>query len=320
MANLFRSFSRKHKYGAMAATATVPIVIFTGVYVAWGYASRAFKNNQPVLSKSASIGMLHGGKPALKRLLDYCHTRADAMVLDEATNELKTALGDAYPDFCELKRAVENLEMSGEVGEAVTMLETAFREARKQRKPQAAYEIEMSLVEMLIYKGDFEKALNCECLKDEEITDARRPLYKAIIYITLGNYEQAKKCWGDFQGIQRNLQWPPSLKESQVDTASSINDFKQFEKVVKFLKDDIHEAQKDIPYPRTAVKQPAAEDIPSPRRELPPAQKDIPYPHTAVVLPAAKDIQYPRRELQPAQKDIPYPRPPPPPPDRSRVW
>lgn len=90
----------------MAATATLPIVISAAVFVAWSYAKRAFKNNQvnqPVLSKSTSIGMLHGGRLALKRLLDYHHARADATVLNEAINELKTALGDAYPDFWNLK-------------------------------------------------------------------------------------------------------------------------------------------------------------------------------------------------------------------------
>ncbi|KAF5475142.1 hypothetical protein F2P56_006981 [Juglans regia] len=217
MANPFRNFSIKDKYGAMAATATVPIVIFASVYVAWCYVSRAFKNNQPVLSKSTTIGMLHGGKLALKRLLDYHHARADAKVLDEAANELKTALGDAYLDFWNLKCTVAKLEMSGKEDEAVTMLETAFREAQKQRKPHEAYEIEMSLVEMLIYKGEFEKAYSRECLSShEEISDARRPLYK------------------------------PTLKEEQIHKI--VSSFEEFKKVINLLKEDIRRLAREKQY------------------------------------------------------------------------
>jgi hypothetical protein len=52
--------------------------------------------------------------------------------------------------------------------------------------------------------------------------------------------EQAKKCWKDFKNIQEHFQWPPNLKDSQVD--NDITNFKKFENVVKLLKDDIHKA------------------------------------------------------------------------------
>lgn len=67
-----------------------------------------------------------------------------------------------------------------------------------------------------------------------------KTIVQAIIYIMLGNNKQAKKCWEDFKSIQRNFQWPPSLEKSQVE---AINHFKQFEEVVKFLKDDIRKSQ-----------------------------------------------------------------------------
>ncbi|KAG6695923.1 hypothetical protein I3842_09G121600 [Carya illinoinensis] len=241
MANPFRNFSIKDKYGAMAATATVPaIVIFAGVYVAWVYASRVLKKyNPPVLSKSTSIGMLHGGKLALKRLLDYHHARADANVLDEAANELKTALGDAYPDFWNLKCNVAKMEMNGKEDEAVTMLETAFEEAKKQRKPHEAYEIEMLLVEMLIYKGEFKKANDCECLSSEDqISDARRPLYKAVLQILLGHSEdQAFNCWKDFKRLRKHFLLQPSLEEEKIHKIFS--DFDEFKKLINLLKEDI---------------------------------------------------------------------------------
>ncbi|KAG2689013.1 hypothetical protein I3760_09G119900 [Carya illinoinensis] len=192
MANPFRNFSIKDKYGAMAATATVPaIVIFAGVYVAWVYASRVLKKyNPPVLSKSTSIGMLHGGKLALKRLLDYHHARADANVLDEAANELKTALGDAYPDFWNLK-------------------------------------------------GEFKKANDCECLSSEDqISDARRPLYKAVLHILLGHSEDlAFNCWKDFKRLRKHFLLQPSLEEEKIHKI--VSDFVEFKKLINLLKEDI---------------------------------------------------------------------------------
>ncbi|XP_041026361.1 uncharacterized protein LOC121266558 [Juglans microcarpa x Juglans regia] len=230
---------------AMIVIAT-PFVIFAGISMGYWALTNHLRKGRPKIrrlpTRSMSIGALHGGKLALQRLVDYHEAHDNAASLHKAETELVDLLKEEQPDLMQLQRTVAKLEMSGKEEEAVAILEKAVENAQKEKQHEA-YEIEMLLVEMLIYKGDFEKALNCECLKHEEISDARRPLYKAIIYIMLGKYEQAKKCWGDFKGIQRNLQWPPSLKESQVDTASSINHFKEFEKVVKFLKDDIHKAQ-----------------------------------------------------------------------------
>jgi hypothetical protein len=48
--------------------------------------------------------------------------------------------------------AVAKLEKSGKEDEAVRTLEKAFIKTRKDRKAHEAYEIEMLLVEMLIYK------------------------------------------------------------------------------------------------------------------------------------------------------------------------
>jgi hypothetical protein len=51
-----------------------------------------------------------------------------------------------------MKSAVAKLEMSGKEKEAVRTLEKALKRARKDQKAHEAYEIEMLLVEMLIYK------------------------------------------------------------------------------------------------------------------------------------------------------------------------
>ncbi|KAF2305423.1 hypothetical protein GH714_005153 [Hevea brasiliensis] len=127
-----------------------------------------------------SMGALHGGKLAMERLTDYHQARADAASLNAAESELKVLLEEEQPDFKKLQSAVAKLEMSGKEAVAVGILESAVKKARMEEKPQEAYEIEMLLVEMLIYKGDYDKALKCECLSHEEISDARRPLYKGF--------------------------------------------------------------------------------------------------------------------------------------------
>jgi hypothetical protein len=51
-----------------------------------------------------------------------------------------------------LKQTLAKLEMSGSENSAVEILEKAVRKANNSNKPHEAYEIEMFLVEMLIYK------------------------------------------------------------------------------------------------------------------------------------------------------------------------
>lgn len=66
---------------------------------------------------------------------------------------------------------------------------------------------------------------------------------QGIINIMLGHPEQAKKCWEDFKDIQGQFQWLPSMEDHDTQVVDKeITDFKEFEKIVKFLKDDIHKA------------------------------------------------------------------------------
>ena len=101
MGKFFENLIPKTKYGVIAATVT-PIIIAAGAYVAWSYASRAMKQ-QRILSRSMSIGCLHGGKLALQRLINYQQARADPEISDGAENELNTLLQDKYPDFWKLR-------------------------------------------------------------------------------------------------------------------------------------------------------------------------------------------------------------------------
>ncbi|CAK7350217.1 unnamed protein product [Dovyalis caffra] len=239
--DFFNNISLKNNYGAMAATATV---IFASIYIGWAYAKRSCKRKMKVhgvFTRSMSVGALHGGKLALERMIDYNRARADAASLEAAEIQLKDLLTEEPPDFKQLQSNVAKLEMSGQEAVAVGILETELKRAQKEGKSHEAYEIEMLLVEMCIYKGDFEKALACECLNHEEISDARRPLYKAVIHIMLEHpREEALKCWEEFKDIRIRFQSPPSSQQSQLNKV--VTNFNEFEKVVMLLRNDINEA------------------------------------------------------------------------------
>ncbi|KAJ9135871.1 hypothetical protein P3X46_032997 [Hevea brasiliensis] len=241
--NFLNSFTAKTNYGAVAAIAT-PIVIIAGTCVVFYYAKHVFKSkNDGVFARSMSMGALHGGKLAMERLTDYHQARADAASLNAAESELKVLLEEEQPDFKKLQSAVAKLEMSGKEAVAVGILESAVKKARMEEKPQEAYEIEMLLVEMLIYKGDYDKALKCECLSHEEISDARRPLYKAIIHIMLDSpKEEASKYWEEFTEVRTHFQSPP-ISQDDDQSHQAITNFNEFGKVVdQVLKKDITKA------------------------------------------------------------------------------
>lgn len=107
MEKFFNSFSIKTKYGTMAMTVT-PIFIFGSIYIAWAYTARAL-NKKPkkavhgVLSRSLSLGALHGGKLAMERLLDYQRAVADAATLEAAEVDLKALLEEEKLDFKSLQ-------------------------------------------------------------------------------------------------------------------------------------------------------------------------------------------------------------------------
>ncbi|KAK1556479.1 hypothetical protein Q3G72_005593 [Acer saccharum] len=248
MEKLLNNITINTKYGAMAAATVTPVVIFGSIYIACAYTSRARKKRaeaskvRGVLTRSVSIGVLHGGKMALERLVDYHHARADATLLEDALDNLNKLIQEERPPFKELQRVVAKLEMSRKEDDAVEKLESAWN-ARKEKKPHEAYEYQMLLIEMYIYKGDFEKALKCECLNEEKISDARRPLYKAIVHGMLEDHKESRKCFGEFNEIRAGFEWPPDLQDHKLYEV--IEDFEKFQKVVQLLKMDIQETRKN---------------------------------------------------------------------------
>ncbi|RDX87952.1 hypothetical protein CR513_30510, partial [Mucuna pruriens] len=154
-------------------------------------------------TRSFIIREIHSGNAALDRLLedDYKQARVNPSALDKTDTLLKEHLQQELPNLMILQQNVAKLEMSGKEDDAEKIIRQALKKANEKKRPQEAYEIEMLLVEVLIYKGgdlDLESALKCKCLKDESLRDVRRPLYKAIIYKMKGDTKEAEKCWDEF--------------------------------------------------------------------------------------------------------------------------
>ncbi|KAG7638476.1 hypothetical protein ISN45_At02g029100 [Arabidopsis thaliana x Arabidopsis arenosa] len=178
-------FSMKTKYGAAVA----PVFLLAAAYVAWNYINRGLwrkkddengrdtrksigkniseqrrdgnvKNmgkeassgrDERTLSKSVSMGAIRGGKLALQRLLDLHSYRGDTSSLANAELEFEALLSKEKPDFGLLQRDIVKMEMSGKEAKGAELLKKALEKARKEGKGHEAYEIEMLLVEMLIY-------------------------------------------------------------------------------------------------------------------------------------------------------------------------
>ncbi|PON72622.1 Transmembrane protein [Parasponia andersonii] len=246
--NISSNFSGKIKYVAVMVAKAAPLVLIgAGAFAAYS----SWRKKPSLLKRSTSLALLHGGEMALQRLVEFHEARADAYRLDSADCEFRVALAllaREKPDFCELTRITAKLEMSRKEDEAINILEGELQEAQNNKRTHEAYEIEMLLVEMLIYKGDFNKALHCKCLTDENVSDARRPLYNAIIHIALepNKKKEAEAYWGKFNDLRTDFGFQPvyskSMEESGIYKTIST-DFQEFEKVVKKFQQDIRKAR-----------------------------------------------------------------------------
>ncbi|VVB02060.1 unnamed protein product [Arabis nemorensis] len=197
--------------------------------------------DERTMSRSVSMGAIRGGKLALQRLLDLHSYRSDTASLANAEAEFESLLLKENPDFGLLQRDIVKMEMSGKEAKGAEILKKALKKAREEGKGHEAYEIEMLLVEMLIYLGNLEEASKCKCLEDEVITDARRPLYQTIIHYLRGDPEkQVEETFNRFKEIQNGLQWPGSSEECEIQEVT----LDEFKKVMESLKQEIRESNK----------------------------------------------------------------------------
>ncbi|KAI9121062.1 hypothetical protein K1719_008095 [Acacia pycnantha] len=232
------------EYGETAKIA-VPLVILGCFCFVWICVKLLKSRRKPkpkfLDRRSKTFRELYGGDIALRRLFENHEAEPSSATFDRTDSVMKGVLDHEHIELKKLQSIVGKVEKSGTVALAVEQLKKAEKE--HSGNPHEAYEIGMLLVELLIYEGKYEEALSSDCLKHEEISDARRPLYKAIIYIMLGNDEIAEKCWEGFNEIRElfHIRKPPSSSSSSLGEAiDHITDFQTFKNKVMKLKPGIH--------------------------------------------------------------------------------
>ncbi|XP_028764754.1 uncharacterized protein LOC114722817 [Neltuma alba] len=231
------------KYGETAKIA-VPLVILGGFCFVWICVKLLKSKRKPrtLDTRSKTFRELYGGDIALKRLFDDHEAEPSSAKFDRTDSVMEGLLAKEHLELKKLQSTVGKVEKSGRVAAAVEQLKKA--EKAHSENPHEAYEIGMLLVELLIYEGKYKEALKRDCLKHEEISDARRPLYKAIIYIMLGDDQKAEECWEEFNEIRElfHLRKPPSSSSSSLGEAiDNITDFQTFKNRVMKLKTGIEE-------------------------------------------------------------------------------
>ncbi|KAK4271835.1 hypothetical protein QN277_020468 [Acacia crassicarpa] len=233
------------KYGE-AAKIAVPLVILGCFCCVWICVKLLRSRRKPkpkfLDRRSKTFRELYGGDIALRRLFENHEAEPSSAAFDTTDSVMKGLLDHEHLELKKLQTIVGKVEKSGTVALAVEQLKKAEKE--HSGNPHEAYEIGMLLVELLIYEGKYKEALRSDCLKHEEISDARRPLYKAIIYIMLGDDEIAEKCWEEFSGIRElfHIRKPPSSSSSSLGEAiDHITDFQTFKNKVMKFKTGIHQ-------------------------------------------------------------------------------
>ncbi|CAD5169209.1 unnamed protein product [Musa acuminata subsp. malaccensis] len=197
----------------------------------------------PALYRSVSLAMLHGGEKAMQRLMDAHEACRDESRLSSALDDMRNELDKDRMDFNKLHAIIPRLEMSGKEKEAITILQEALKKAKTDQQTHKTYELEMLLVEMLIYEGEYDKALRQACLCSEDVStaDARVPLYQATVYAMKGETDRAKERYEKFKDIRK------TYHGSKFDSTGSalhmtLPEFDRFEIVANNLKKTIWQA------------------------------------------------------------------------------
>ncbi|KAK9227644.1 hypothetical protein WN943_012698 [Citrus x changshan-huyou] len=138
-----------------------------------------------------------GGRYALNSFLDVSVRLASSKAEPFYWPRYTVPPGPSAEDVNAIKAEAVKQMKYGKPEFAVTLLKKVYEDCKNE--PEPAYNVEMALVEILIYQGKYREALECNCLKDEQRipSDGRFPFYKAIIY-TMLNMEEAKKWWEEF--------------------------------------------------------------------------------------------------------------------------
>ncbi|RZR73110.1 hypothetical protein BHM03_00020187 [Ensete ventricosum] len=199
----------------------------------------------PVLYRSVSFGMLYGGENAMQRIMHAHEARLDSTKLNKAVDDLRAELAKERKDYSKLNVLAASLEMSGKEKEAIKIFEAALQKSAKNE--QEMHELQMLLVEMLIYQGDYVKAFGYAslCSEDTSVADPRVPLYKAAIFAMMGKEYRAKECYETFKEIQKDYNRPKFFKGGST-VHVVVPEFDQFMTIVNNIKKEIKDAHATI--------------------------------------------------------------------------
>ncbi|WOL14156.1 hypothetical protein Cni_G22936 [Canna indica] len=222
----------------------------------------AGQDMRPPLNRSLSVARLIIGQKAIERF-QAIYSAADdessiANDAAEAKEEIRKELQQKNMDFVKLYKQIGIIEMSSKKDqeEAIKALEEALKKANyKDDENQVAnahthvaHELELLLVELLIYKGDYDKALSYPCLieKDVSSVDFRVPFYQAIIHVLKNDTNKAKNYYDKFKDIRGNFHGPKFY-----EGVSPVPEFSEFMKIVKTLKEENKNADGTAALPST---------------------------------------------------------------------
>ncbi|XP_074579626.1 uncharacterized protein LOC141836112 [Curcuma longa] len=233
-------------------------LILTSVCLALAYKQKKARSSTPPtppprqpFARSMSLAMLQGGDKAMQRFKLIHH--ASPAELSTAVEDMRRELQQPRLDFVKLYANVGIVELSGKEKEAIELLEGALKKAKELQQTcehtHEVHELELLLVEMYIYKGDYGKALSFPCLKREDVSsaDARAPLYRAVIYILMNDedgrakesYEKWKEVWSLFHGNE--------FYQESSSMSLQVANFDEFTEMVKRLKLEIQQAHSAKP-------------------------------------------------------------------------
>ncbi|KAK4259212.1 hypothetical protein QN277_005566 [Acacia crassicarpa] len=231
-------FSSKFGPSPSAAIVIIILTVIIGsvfVYVLLVKGEWRSKEKRMLLS-SKSLAVLYGGDLVWRRLKDHKAALAIIPRSSDQITDLKSLLevDEQHLDLLNIQRVVEKTGRD----EGLRILKSAH--VQHSDKSFFLHEIELALVELLIYQGNPEEALKYECLDYQRNQfDARPPLFKAIIHGMLGKWEEAANYWDDFVDVRDSLISIVGEGTLPAGRLRRISDFKNFKQRVQNLENEI---------------------------------------------------------------------------------
>ncbi|XP_058092311.1 uncharacterized protein LOC131238718 [Magnolia sinica] len=157
---------------------------------------------------------------ALKALMDAIDPPPQRSELEKAKSKLAELIEEERFEFTDLQDLARKLKMTDRADATIKKLQTKYETFRKEKRGQEFYELKLILVEMLLYQGEYQKAITLlqpnygrgskadtkggPSSNDVEVerffmSDARPELYLAAAYLLIGDEREARKNWTDFQ-------------------------------------------------------------------------------------------------------------------------